>query len=70
MSKQMTREELKQRVKDLEQELARVRAQARNLDRMLGDFSARAYRAEDKLAIIKTVISEEDGRDEDDQTTD
>ena len=60
MNKQMTLEELEQRVKDLEQALARVRAQARNLDRMLGDFSARAYRAEDKLAIIKMVISDED----------
>lgn len=60
MNKQMTLEELEQRVKDLEQALARVRAQARNLDRMLGDFSAWAYRAEDKLAIIKMVISDED----------
>lgn len=60
MYKQMTREELEQRVKDLEQELARVRAQARNLDRMLGDFSARAYRAEAKLAIIQMVVHDED----------
>lgn len=60
MSKQMTKKELEQRVKDLEQALARARAQARNLDRMLGDFSARAYRAEDKLAIIQTVIHDEE----------
>lgn len=52
MNKQMTQEELKQRLNELEKELARQKARARNLDMMLNDYIQRAKKAEAKVFAL------------------
>lgn len=48
----MTNEQLTEQVKSLEIELARQKARARNLDKMLNDYVQRAKEAEAKIFAL------------------
>lgn len=48
----MTNEQLTEQVKTLEKELARQKARARNLDKMLNDYVQRAKEAEAKIFAL------------------